>query len=272
MKTATGLVEYAKAQLGKPYWYGTYGNISTKSLYESKKKQYPSFYEWSLPSDQLNKRVHDCVGLIKGYLWSETPTSAPKYNAAQDVSANGMLAKCTTHGAIKTMPDKPGTLVFMRGHVGVYIGDGYVIEAKGHKYGVVKTKLKGRGWINWGWCPWIVYESEQPKDIAKIAQEVINGKWGNGEERRKKLEAAGYNYIDVQKKVNEILNGGTAYYPRYTGTSNSIVDALYAVGADPSYKHREKIANANGITSYKGTPNQNVKLLNLLKAGKLVKE
>ena len=36
-KTNDGLVNYAKAQLGKPYWYGTFGNTASKSLLNSKK-------------------------------------------------------------------------------------------------------------------------------------------------------------------------------------------------------------------------------------------
>ncbi|MBQ9228782.1 MAG: C40 family peptidase [Eubacterium sp.] len=156
-KTNTGLVAYAKAQLGKPYWYGCFGQTSTKALYEAKKKQYPSYYTWSCPADQLGKRVHDCVGLIKGYLWSDSTTATPKYNAAQDVSANGMYEKCTKKGSIDTMPDVPGVLVFLPGHVGVYIGGGQVIEAKGHAYGVVPTALKDRDWKTWGYCPWIEY-------------------------------------------------------------------------------------------------------------------
>lgn len=42
-------------------------------------------------------------------------------------------------------------------------------------------------------------------DVAKIAKEVIAGKWGNGKERRKKLEAAGFDYEAVQAKVNDLL-------------------------------------------------------------------
>ena len=42
-------------------------------------------------------------------------------------------------------------------------------------------------------------------DIDNIAREVIDGKWGNGEERKKRLTAAGYNYNEVQKRVNELL-------------------------------------------------------------------
>jgi hypothetical protein len=43
------------------------------------------------------------------------------------------------------------------------------------------------------------------KSVDEIAREVIQGKWGNGEDRRKKLTAAGYNYSEVQKRVNELL-------------------------------------------------------------------
>lgn len=41
--------------------------------------------------------------------------------------------------------------------------------------------------------------------ITQIAKEVINGKWGNGEQRKQLLTQAGYNYTKVQKKVNEML-------------------------------------------------------------------
>ncbi len=60
-------------------------------------------------------------------------------------------------------------------------------------------------------------------------------------------------------------------FPRYTGTSGSIVDALNAVGADSSMAYRTKIAAANGISNYSGTPTQNTQMLNLLKQGRLVK-
>lgn len=45
------------------------------------------------------------------------------------------------------------------------------------------------------------------KSIDTLAQEVINGKWSSGSERKKKLEAAGYDYEAVQNRVNEILLG-----------------------------------------------------------------
>ena len=42
--------------------------------------------------------------------------------------------------------------------------------------------------------------------VEQIAYEVIDGKWGNGTERKNKLSKAGYDYDAVQKKVNELLN------------------------------------------------------------------
>lgn len=43
------------------------------------------------------------------------------------------------------------------------------------------------------------------KSIDTIAYEVINGKWGNGADRKKRLLSAGYDYNTVQKRVNELL-------------------------------------------------------------------
>lgn len=54
-------------------------------------------------------------------------------------------------------------------------------------------------------------ESAEPKkDEEVIAEEVIAGKWGNGEARKAKLNAAGYNYSSIQEKVNQILSGSQA--------------------------------------------------------------
>lgn len=53
---------------------------------------------------------------------------------------------------------------------------------------------------------------EKKKTVEEIAQEVINGKWGNGEERKQRLTNAGYNYYSIQDKVNELLGYQTKYY------------------------------------------------------------
>ena len=62
-----------------------------------------------------------------------------------------------------------------------------------------------------------------------------------------------------------------AYFKAYKGKSDSLVDALEAVGAKSDFAYRKKIAKANGVKTYIGTASQNTKLLNLLKKGKLIK-
>lgn len=173
-KTASGLVAYCKAQLGKPYWFGTYGNTATEALYKAKKAQYPKYYTATDFRNQFGKRVTDCVGLIKGYRWSDTPTSEPKYVLSQDVAVSGLLAQCASKGPISTIPDQAGICVFMNQHVGVYIGDGYVIEARGHAYGVVKTRLSGRGWTQWGKPSWLTYDT--PVNGVKQSYQNTEGK------------------------------------------------------------------------------------------------
>lgn len=49
----------------------------------------------------------------------------------------------------------------------------------------------------------VVYSTK--KSVDEIAREVIQGKWGNGSERKKKLTAAGYDYNTMQKRVNELM-------------------------------------------------------------------
>ena len=178
-KTNLYLVEYCKAQLGHPYWMGTYGQIATKALYEANKKRLPKDYTANDFLQQLGQRVYDCVGLIKGARWAATPTSAPVYNASQDVPVSGLYAQCSRRGSISSIPEIPGVCVFIPNqHVGVYIGNGYVIEARGHAYGVVKTRLKDRPWVYWGMPSWITYESTD-KYVSVQAREIQRGASGS---------------------------------------------------------------------------------------------
>ena len=160
-KTNTGLIEYARQQLGNPYWWGTYGQVATEALLQRQRNQYPAHYPESRMAryrQGLGKRVHDCNGMVKAYLWL-TPAGNVQYNAATDWNANGTLQRCKEKGPIGTIPETPGVLVFFPGHVGVYEGKGMVIEAMGFNHGVVRTRLSAGRWQNWGKHPMIDYDN-----------------------------------------------------------------------------------------------------------------
>ena len=70
------------------------------------------------------------------------------------------------------------------------------------------------------------------------------------------------NTVIISKENNKYLSNKT-----YKG--KSIVDALKEINIDSSYEYRNKLAKLNNINNYKGTVEQNLKLLNLLKEGKL---
>lgn len=56
--------------------------------------------------------------------------------------------------------------------------------------------------------------SAQPaKSVDEVVREVIRGEWGNGSDRRQRLEAAGYDYDTIQDRVNAILTGDEPEQP-----------------------------------------------------------
>ncbi|MGE4485851.1 MAG: hypothetical protein AB7C97_12155, partial [Oscillospiraceae bacterium] len=102
-------------------------------------------------------------GLIKGYGWLNPGTLTIDYatNGMPDIGANQMYQYAEVKGDISSMPDTPGLAVWHDGHIGIYIGNGGVIEAMGTKYGVVKTQLADRGWTAWLEIPYITYITEE---------------------------------------------------------------------------------------------------------------
>lgn len=180
-KTGAGLAAWAESIIAAKshvYWYGTYCNPCSTSLLSGKTRQYPSHYKESRQSTykkhiEQGKTCADCVGLIKGYYWEKDGEIKYKRDGLPDKGANGMYSATKIKGGIDTLPEIPGLLVWTsgKGHIGVYVGGGYVVEARGFSYGVQRNKLSARGFKYWGVCPYIEYTAEE---IA-LAQAAANG-------------------------------------------------------------------------------------------------
>lgn len=214
------------------YVMGCFGAPMT----DSNKKRYCSNHEYNkqdsrvamIKSASADTFGFDCVCLIKGVLWGWNGDKKATYGGATyasnnvpDVSADGMIEKClnvsTNFSNIEV-----GEAVWLKGHIGVYIGNGLAVEctpAFDNKVQITAVKNIGtksgynsRTWTKHGKLPYITYEKVDPipqpdpdKSIDEIAKEVISGKWGNGEDRKNRLTEAGYDYSAVQAKVNELV-------------------------------------------------------------------
>lgn len=174
-KNNLGLVAWASDWLGQAYWYGTCCYDCTASLLERKAKQYPSAYPESRMSRYradiaTGKKCADCIGLIKGYLWTrDDGKMVYQLDGRPDKGANGMFNTATVKGTIDTLPEVPGMLLYHEGHAGVYIGGGWAIEAQGFSAGIIKTQVSKRNWTHWYACPYMDYIDENGTPI-----EVLN--------------------------------------------------------------------------------------------------
>lgn len=75
------------------------------------------------------------------------------------------------------------------------------LEAAGYDYNAVQAEVNRQLGVSGGSSS----SSSNKKSVSQVAKEVIAGSWGNGDTRKKKLEAAGYNYSEVQAEVNRQL-------------------------------------------------------------------
>lgn len=184
MKTNRELVAYVTKALSDRwvYWYGTTGVRCSGDLLTRKTAQYPEHYTSSrMPTYKQHisegRSCADCVNLVKGFMWLDEETGKQKYgsNGCPDTNADGMYNRAVEKGDISTLPEIPGIMLHLSGHAGVYIGNGYAIEARGFSFGVVKTAVKGRGWRHWYKMPGLVYADEAEKEpvVSVLGQRTL---------------------------------------------------------------------------------------------------
>lgn len=166
-KNNLDLVKWAQMAYDNKWGYvwGSHGNVLTANELKRLEKTFDSHVtdkEEYIKSHWLGRRTSDCVGLIKGYGWYDETSGTIKYgtNGMKDVTADGMFNAAVEKGPISTMPDVPGIAVWHQGHIGVYIGNGYVIHAANTYDGVIKTPITSSGWTHWLKVPYINYIEE----------------------------------------------------------------------------------------------------------------
>lgn len=158
---------------------------------------------------------------------------------------------------------KQGTKMFREGKDGFATGHHFHIEIATCKF----SKLKNKGWVKNNKNTWVISSnSVKPESAFFIDKEFTKIK-----------KSKGLKFVEmpklVENEIEEVSKKKTiVYYPKYSGKSNSLVDALKELKIDSSLEKRSKIAKVNNMDlTLMNSAEVNTRMLNLLKNGKLVK-
>lgn len=182
------------ASINTVYAWGMFGSKITESTVNAKAKQYPSWYtEYRLktvfsPLYGKNPAVwgFDCIGLIKGVLWGWGNVVYAS-NGVPDLTADSMISKCSNVSS-DFSSIAVGEYLWMKGHCGIYIGNGLAVESSPKwKNGVQitacncsKQGYNSRYWTKHGRLPYIEYETKGVNTV--IVELSVLRKGSKGEE------------------------------------------------------------------------------------------
>lgn len=156
------------------------------------------FANKSCPGDWLYNRLGDLAAKVTANLGDGKETLYRVQTGAykQKANADNQLAKVKAAGFDTYMVQAGG---YYKIQVGAY--------SKKENADAMAAKLKAAGFDTYITTEQGTPVSNSPakKSVEEIAREVIAGKWGNGEDRKNRLTAAGYDYAAVQAKVNALL-------------------------------------------------------------------
>lgn len=155
--TGVGLAKFAKSKVGTPYVYGAKGadGVLTRSRVNSLARSYPSVFTQSYLNKIKSKKLVgkvccDCSGLISWYT-GKVLGSAQLYSNAY---ARLPISQYKNFAI--------GTVVWKSGHVGVYIGNGLVVEERGIDRGCIVSKIGDIKWKYGLTFSWINYDIKTP--------------------------------------------------------------------------------------------------------------
>ena len=160
--TNIGLVEFIKTKLGVPYVYGMKGKVMTQANFNYLQERYGVKNVWNSDEKKVGKVCVDCSGLISWYTGKLKGSTQFKTESAAH--------------PISTISNAPiGAAVWRQEHIGVYIGNGEIIEARGSAYGVVRTKVKDRDFTHWFLLNDIEYVKEDD-EVVQREKIIVDGK------------------------------------------------------------------------------------------------
>lgn len=134
------------------------------------------------------------------------------YNEVQ-AEVNRILGKGSSSGSSSSSSSSYNITAIAKDVIAGKYGNGETrrknLESRGYNYNEVQKEVN-RLLNNSSNSSSSNNSSSNSSNITAIAREVIQGKYGNGNDRKRALESRGYNYSEVQAEVNRLLNGGSS--------------------------------------------------------------
>ena len=164
---------------GWGYVWATYGQVLSRLKLDELAEQFPEEVgneKTFIANNWVGRRTVDCAGLIKAYFWYDHSTGEIVYELAgyEDLRADELYETADEKGALDTIPETLGLGVWHDGHVGVYVGNGYVIHANGTHRGVEKQLLSETKFTHWFEIPGLQYieteENEEPIESSEVSE------------------------------------------------------------------------------------------------------
>lgn len=177
-----------------------------KSLIGQVNKQNMTVHRWfankSCPGDYIYSRLGKIASEVNSKLKSTTSTSTTSSKTLYRVQVGAFSSKKSAESLLTKVKNK-GFNACMVQVAKIYKIQVGAFSEKANAEAMAK-KLKAAGFDSYITTKGGSAVSTK-KSVTEIAKEVIAGKWGNGDARKKALTKAGYDYEAVQKKVNELL-------------------------------------------------------------------
>lgn len=207
------------------------------------------------PFDLIIKRVYGVGSGGTNTIWMESTSKVKCADGTESIVTVMVIHPDddTLKGFKVGQVFKQGTQMFLEGKDGNATGYHFHIE-------VSKTKFSGTGWSKNSKGAWVINKGVKVEDIFYIDKSFTTVKSSNG-----------ISFKELPKETTTTTTNTVNYYPKSSYKGTSLVDALDKINVNKSFANRLKIAKKNGIVLYVGLSSQNLKLLNLLKAGKLIK-
>lgn len=80
------------------------------------------------------------------------------------------------------------------------------------------------------------HSSSSKKTVDEVATEVIMGLWGNGSDRKEALSIAGYDYLEIQEKVNELIHNNSSSKKSIPQIAKEVINGIW--GNNPDRKDK----------------------------------